>query len=763
MRPLAQRIVDVLIAWRVPLLVLGVVAAAVAFFPAQGLQFDRSIENMFAPDDPLLGPYARLKRAFGGNEIVLAVYVDEELLHPDGRGIERLAEVSRKLDSVPGVRAVVSLDQPLGRLIVDDRTRLARPVRELFEGYTHSADGKIAAVVCLLAPESETEVARQEVIDRMRRLVRTLPAPLHSGMIAGEPVMVVDGFRYVEADGARLARTSTVLLAVTILLCFRSIRWVVIPLAVVQLARLSTQAILVWCGLELSLVSSMLTAVVTVVGIAAVVHVIVRFREARLSGLSPQEALSRAGGLLAAPIFWACATTAVGFASLMVAEVGPVRDFGLMMAVASLMVMVSVGLVVPGLALLGRWDPDPKRAWGENVLDRQLNRVVGWVERRPKTVGLASLLLAAGAAAGMVRLEVESDFTRNFRSGSPIVRSYAFVEANLGGAGIWDVVLPAPERLSWGYLRRVRRLEERLRAEVVVPDSGRGPTPGLTKVLSLADGVVAASPVDPDKLPRGLRRTVIVNVALRLFEFKMPALYGALHSEDPEQPGRHYLRIMLRAREQQPSSRKQAIIAQVEQICQEEFPPTLEEPGAEVTGFFVLLTNLIHSVLRDQWITFGVATVGIGLMMMVALRSPVLAVVALVPNALPIAVVTGLMGWLGMKINMGAAMIAAVSMGLSIDSSIHYVLGFRVARDEGASVADALAIVHQSVGRAMVFSILALIVGFTALCGSQFVPTVYFGALVSLSMLGGLAGNLVVLPLLVKLVTRESPAREPAG
>ena len=226
----------------------------------------------------------------------------------------------------------------------------------------------------------------------------------------------------------------------------------------------------------------------------------------------------------------------------------------------------------------------------------------------------------------------------------------------------------------------------------------------------------------------------------------------------------HYLRIMLRSRERQPSSRKQAIIAQVEQICQEEFPPTLEEPRvAEVTGFFVLLTNLIHSVLRDQWITFSVATVGIGLMMMVALRSPVLAVVALVPNALPIAVVTGLMGWLGMKINMGAAMIAAVSMGLSIDSSIHYVLGFRVARDEGASVADALAIVHQSVGRAMVFSILALIVGFTALCGSQFVPTVYFGALVSLSMLGGLAGNLVVLPLLLKLVTRESPAREAAG
>jgi len=149
MRPLSQRIVDRLIAWHVPLLIVGIVAVAVALVPAGGLQFDRSIENMFAPDDPLLGPYARLKRAFGGNEIVLAVYVDEELLHPDGRGIERLAKVSQRLDSVPGVRDVVSLDQPLGPLVVDDQSRLARPVRKLFEGYTHSADGKIASVVFL--------------------------------------------------------------------------------------------------------------------------------------------------------------------------------------------------------------------------------------------------------------------------------------------------------------------------------------------------------------------------------------------------------------------------------------------------------------------------------------------------------------------------------------------------------------------------------------------------------------------------------------
>jgi predicted RND superfamily exporter protein len=210
----------------------------------------------------------------------------------------------------------------------------------------------------------------------------------------------------------------------------------------------------------------------------------------------------------------------------------------------------------------------------------------------------------------------------------------------------------------------------------------------------------------------------------------------------------HYARVMLRAREQQPAQQKTSIIRQVEQIAQEEFS-TSSGGTAEVTGFYVLLTSLVESMIRDQWICFAWAVAGIGLMMLIAFRSPSVAAIAIVPNAVPILMVTGLMGWLNIRLNMGAAMIAAVSMGLSIDSSIHYVSFYRRERRAGRGVQVALHNVHQSVGRAMFFSTLALIIGFTALCRSQFVPTIYFGALVSLSMLGALLGNLVMLPLLL--------------
>ncbi|MDA1041249.1 MAG: MMPL family transporter, partial [Planctomycetota bacterium] len=183
--------------------------------------------------------------------------------------------------------------------------------------------------------------------------------------------------------------------------------------------------------------------------------------------------------------------------------------------------------------------------------------------------------------------------------------------------------------------------------------------------------------------------------------------------------------------------------------------------AGEVTGFFVLLAQLVERMIADQWFTFGLAAVGIFAMLSLAFQSPLLAGLALVPNALPIFLVLGILGWIGQPINMGTAMIAAVSMGLSVDSSIHYVTAFRRRRDAGHAMAAALGVAHQTAGRAIVFSTLALVVGFLALCTSEFIPTVSFGALSCLTLAGGLIGNLVVLPVLLSLLGephRSSPA-----
>ena len=127
------------------------------------------------------------------------------------------------------------------------------------------------------------------------------------------------------------------------------------------------------------------------------------------------------------------------------------------------------------------------------------------------------------------------------------------------------------------------------------------------------------------------------------------------------------------------------------------------------------------------------------LLLSLAFQSPLLGATALVPNGLPIFVVLGLLGWAGVRINMGTAMIAAVSLGLSVDNSIHYIARFRRHLADGG-LTSALETAHRTAGRAVIFSTLALAAGFLALTTSGFMPTVSFGWLSCLTLLGGLAG-----------------------
>jgi uncharacterized protein len=761
-----QRFIAAVVAWRWPLLVLAIALAAVAWRPAQNVTFDRSIENMFSARDPVMGPFGRFKAIFGNQEVLLAVYEDSELLAEDGHGLKRLQEVSRRLNDVPGVRDVLSLAEintlagtintnPLTKLtskpaVLDEQNKLGQAYRELFEGYTHSQDGRIAALACIIDPDEVADAAdpQRQIVDEIRKVLGDLPDDLEPGMVAGEPVMVVDGFRLVEEDGVRLGIWSTLLLSITLAVCFRSWRWLLAPLAVVQFAVLLTKALLAVLGLQLTLVSSMLTALVTVVGVATVTHLIVGFYEQRSEGKPADKGLINAATLLAWPILGAIATDMVGFGSLWWSSVGPVFDFGTMMVVGSLLVIPAIILIVPALALAGHSSEPIAPQKVSSSLRRGLSWIVTIVAAHPWLVLILSLVAATLAILGSMRLTVETDFTNNFREESEIVRSYNLIESRLGGGGVWDVIVPAPEVIDQAYLDRVLLLEKRLREIQRQGDETEGSSEAaLTKVISLADAIEAAKSEPLLALLTPQQRLFGMSQALPNFTRTMLA---------KDDQGQQWLRIMLRSRERLPAEWKKHTVAQVEAAVAEEFPRTAEQPAGEVTGYHVLVIALVDSLLRDQWIMFLLSCLGIAVMMLVAFRSLTLAVLCLVPNVLPVLLVTGLMGWLGIRINMGAAMIAAVSMGLSVDSSIHYITAFRRGMRQGRTVRKALDDVQQTIGRAMFLSTVAILVGFGVLCLSDFIPTIYFGALAGLTMLGGLAGNLVILPLLLLWTTKDN-------
>ncbi len=345
------------------------------------------------------------------------------------------------------------------------------------------------------------------------------------------------------------------------------------------------------------------------------------------------------------------------------------------------------------------------------------------------------VVLAVLGVWGSLRMKVETDFTKNFRASSALVKGYRIVESELGGAGVWDIMLPAPQTITEEYLGSVRQLEDRLRS---LKTSDQADGLQLTKVLSIADAEMAAR-------SGPLLAALPLSARLEGMRHAMPVFSQALLTNYSEGEPVRWLRIMLRSREQSSAEAKSELVALVNKTVadfstnddwQKHF--TSPPPAPEVTGYYVMLGRLVSNVLSDQWLCFLLATIGILVVTTIATRSLRQASAALVPNALPVFMVLGAMGWMGMSVNMGAAMIAAVSMGLSIDSSIHYLSHMRRLVMKGKPEVKAMRSAQENVGLALVLATLALMAGFLSLCVSQFVPTIVFGVLVTLTMLGGL-------------------------
>lgn len=796
--PILDAVIGWLLRWRLPVLLTLIAITLVAWPIAGRLQFDQSIESLYAEDDPHFKAWADSRRLFGGDEFALIAWREPDLFEPDGvtlsqRSRAKLKGLAGRLAEVPGVypdsiqhpAAALDLEvvpAPLRAFFSEERRRVA----SMLEGVLLGADRETTAVMVRLKPERESPVTRGETIARIRELAAAQTPP---AFVVGEPVQVHDMFRYVEEDGRLLFLVSLALLALVLMVLFRSLRWVLLPLLIVVITIRWTEALLVLAGAKLSMVSSMLNSLVTIIGVATATHLAVGFRDRRRT--MPREAALRSAIVELTPaIFWTSATTALGFAALLSSRITPVRSFGLMMTVATMLCfLVVLLLAVTGLSRWARradddsfdehrpngagWSDlligDPIPAPAERHLVSVLSGISRFTQNRPGFVTLVTLVTLLLAVTGVGRLRVETDFSRNFRDSSDIVRSLNFVEANLGGAGSWEVNFSAPAELTEDFLEQVRQLTSRLRSELqTTPSEAASPEAvhgRLTKVSSLTDALELV----PKQIGIGfVSRKFSLNDRLSMLAAMQSEVVTSLYN-----PAGQRMRIVLRGLERQRSDRKVELIARVKQIATEtmQTPVNVAEPVAasagsetapQATGLFVLLTFLIESLMSDQVTSFVIAAVGIGVMMSIALRSLRLGLISLVPNLFPIVVLIGTMGWLGVPINIATAMIASVSMGLTVDSSVHYLAVYTRARREGRSVDDALHQTQTQVGRALVFANAALVAGFSVLTLSHFIPLVYFGVLVSIAMLGGLTGNLFLLPLLIRLVDRSGRQPPPS-
>ncbi len=740
-RSLTLAMAEWLVRWRNWLLGTAILLTAVALPFSLKVELDQSIESFFAPSDPLLQGYLESRDAFGGDEFVLVAYQKPEI-----STLESLKEIqafSDELSQVEGIKkdstqdlagalaaATSSVLEVLPRFL---RISARRTIRErMIEFSKHlliGADDDVTAIILRLVPGDPAE-SRTKTYKEIRKLAAAHDPP---AFVAGEPIQVSEMFRYVERDGRVLGIASSSLMIIAILIMFRRIRWVILPMVIVWMTLIWTKAILYLLDMQLSMVSSMLTSLLTVIGVATVVHVIVLYRDWRRD-VGPEKAFCMTYFLAAGPVFWVTITTVVGFAALLSSEITPIRSFAWMMSIGTTLLLVTFPMVMPAGVLLGKQEGPTQFSQFEQRIARVLDRTTDFTNRHPWPTMLVTAVLCIIALIGCAKQRVETDFSKNFRASSEIVQSIQFFESKLGGVGSWEVNFKAPKELTTEFIDKVRQLTDDLR-NVATADGTK-----LTKVVSLTDGLDLIPPIIADDWI----------VKRQWLNDLQPEYEPSLYNSEKE-----LMRIVLRAQEQQPAERKLELIERVEQAAAKVFPQ------ARTTGLYVLLANLISSVLGDQVSSAFWACVGMVACIWLAFHSFRIAMISLLPNVMPILFVVGFVGWLGIPVNIGVAMVASVSLGLTIDASILYLTDYLRVRKVGESHDKAIHETHGGAALAMVLASIALISGFAVLMVSEFIPLAFFGAMVSMAMIGGLLGNLVLLPVMLRWLPDNFMSRAP--
>ncbi len=711
------------------------------------LRTDNSAAVYFQRHDPAVGRYRAVRAAFGSDVSLRIALRGPALWRADGAGY--LASLERAVSRVEGVEAVVgvagrhpelaelaelggvalraaALADPLDRQLglVDGAGEMTTILVELRPGESQLRPLVPLARALAEAPEGiDAELVGlpilQQALDRSSREIHGVFFPL-------------------------LVAVSAALLA----LAFRSLGGVLVPLVFVGLCEAALLGAMGWAGVRLNLVLAILPPLLFTVALATAVHMLTRTRALCESGLPAQRAVETAYRDKSRALLWTAASTCAGFGSLSTSAVGPVRSLGMWAALGTALLGVFAFLFLPALLLLVHEDPArPPRRPFESFLQRLGAAVAEGALRHRGAVYALLLVASAAAAIGIPRLRAESNALRYLPSDDPARAGIERLERSGIGVAAAELVARVPagstlasgaamQRLSW---IAIRLREETAALQVVGP--------GDLVEAALRDSA-AGREAAGGAAPR--------ESALREME-KDPAARARL-ARFLEPSGRA-ARLVLFV----PTAGYEALDGLLDRalaIARQEEP----ELSWETTGEYPLMVSVQRSLLATLASSLGMTFFSIVAILFFLLRSLRATALAAIPNLFPVLLVLGAMGWLGVPVDIATVMVAATTLGLALDDTIHTLAHYRDPESQGGGPTTVLAIVERN---AAAYSITGLVLGLGfAVCAlSSFVPIFRFGTLSAVAIAIAVGADFLLVPALLgrKATSAQSSAPEGCG
>ncbi|MFQ5659610.1 MAG: RND family transporter [Gammaproteobacteria bacterium] len=588
--------------------------------------------------------------------------------------------------------------------------------------------------------------------------------------LGGVPMITDDMITFIKNDLATFGIGVLVFLVIMLSIIFRQARWVMLPLLSCAFSGLIMIGLLGLIGWRITVISSNFISLMLILTMSMNIHLVVRFRHLLRDNpeLSQRELVYEMSRRMIWPSLYTTLTTMMGFGSLVVSNIKPVIDFGWMMTLGLAVMLLTTFLLFPAILVMLEKTVRAGPGSGKVYFTPALATIT---YRHGGKVLLLALLFAGISLFGVTKLKVENSFINYFSKNTEIYQGLKLIDDKLGGTTPLDVLLKFDKEKEYGTtgndgstgeadddldalfgsiqtnpadtwftsykLDRIRAVHDYLNGLSVI-----GKVLSLASVLRVAEDLNEGEEFDAFELAVIYKRMPE--------DIKASLIDPYISIKDDE------ARVTARILDSLPDLRRNKLLAQINRELQSKLG--LEKSEFQITGLLVLYDNMLQSLFRSQILTLGVVMLGIALMLMVLFRSVSLAVIGILPNILAASIVLGLMGLLGIPLDMMTITIAAITIGIAVDDCIHYIYRFREEYALRGDYLETMHYCHKNVGSAMFYTSVTIIIGFSILVMSNFVPTIYFGLLTTLAMFIALLAALTLLP---KLILIWKPFKEP--
>ena len=757
---------------------------------SKDFRLDASSETLLIDGDPDLKYLKEISKKYGSKEFLILTYTPKDGMITDA-SINNLLSLKYKIQSLDWVHNVVTLlDIPLlnnseaplqerlenFKTLKDETVDKDRGFKEIisspvFRNFVISEDGKTSGIIVYLKKNTPLENIENKTNKEIENYKDEIKKQNHKNILeirdviksyedigkihlGGIPMIADDMMTFIKSDIIVFGIGVLLFIIITLWYVFKKLIWILVPISSCFFSVVIMTGLLGILGWKVTVISSNFIALMLILTMAMNIHMSTRFLQ--LSENFPEKNILQLIMLTTSKMFWpilyTVLTTIIAFLSLIFSEIKPIIDFGWMMTMGLLISFIITFTLLPTLI---NFVPKENISLNEYKDSKITSFFSNFSQKNQKIIFIITAIIILLSLTGISRLEVENSFINYFSKKTEIYKGMKLIDEKLGGTTPLEIILKFPKKEQnidddefedWGdnnndddekYWFTKDKIDR-----ITLVHNYLDSLPEIGKVLSFSSIIDVATLLNNNKPLGTLEMGVLYSKIPKSIKTEIVDPYISIKDNEA--------RINLRIIDSQENLRRNDLIKKINFDLKNKLG--LDEKEFRLAGVLILFNNLLQSLFKSQILTLGLVMIGIFTMFLILFKNIKLSLIGVVPNFIAAFFILGIIGLLGIPLDMMTITIAAITIGIAVDNSIHYIYRFKEEFNKINDYNKTIEICHSTVGKAILNTSITIVFGFSILVLSKFIPTIYFGIFTGIAMLLAMISVLTLLPSLILLI-----------